>query len=123
MQAIKERIEKLMSRTFYTIRLYLGRQNLDDFSTLYNVGIDKDGTELVMAHSKGKNIDGDYIWEDVEEAMSPPKLEKAGVFPNTDGGMADGGHYHASLPSTGGGAGVATEEVARVGFTDDLPTA
>lgn len=101
-QAIKERLEKLMSRTFYTVRLYLGRQHLDDFSTLYNAGIEKDGTEVVMVHSKGKNIDGDYIWEEVEEAMAPPKAppppigqESAAAAPPPDDvrvGFADDVH-------------------------------
>lgn len=109
-QAIKERLEKLMSRTFYTVRLYLGKQNLDDFSTLFNAGIEKDGTELIMIHSKGKNTDGDYIWEDIEEAMSPPKaVVSSRVTPETVNEVS------ASNAQAG------SEEVARVGFADDVP--
>eukprot|EP00796_Vickermania_ingenoplastis_P005998 gene5998-4303_t len=103
-QAIKERLEKLMSRTFYTVRLYLGRQNLDDFSTLYNAGIEKDGTELVMVHAKGKNVEGEYIWEDLEEAMSPPKVAPPALVPESESGSA---------------AGHGGSEPPRVGFTDD----
>lgn len=74
-QSIKERIEKLTSRTFYTIRLYLNHQNLDDCTSLFNCGIEKDGTELVMVYSKGKSADGDFLWEEVAEAMNPPEAE------------------------------------------------
>lgn len=104
-QAIKERIEKLLSRTFYTIRLFLGRQNLDDFSTLYNAGIEKDGTELVIVYSKGKTIEGDYLWEEVEEALSPPKQLVSAILQDSTTEGKNGG----------------TEEV-RVGFTADVPT-
>lgn len=69
-QTIKERIEKLTSRTFYTMCLYLGNQRLDDELTLYNAGVSEDGAELWVAYSKGKTDEGEPIWEDVAEAMS-----------------------------------------------------
>ncbi|KPA83339.1 hypothetical protein ABB37_02993 [Leptomonas pyrrhocoris] len=69
-QAIKERIEKLTSRTFYTMCLYIGNQRLDDESTLYNAGVCDDGTELWVVYSKGKTEEGEPIWEDVSEAMT-----------------------------------------------------
>jgi precorrin-4 methylase len=69
-QAVKERIEKLTSRTFYTMCLFLGNQRLDDESTLYNAGVMEDGTELWVVYSKGKTDEGEFIWEDVAEAMS-----------------------------------------------------
>ncbi|ORC90807.1 uncharacterized protein TM35_000072310 [Trypanosoma theileri] len=73
-QAIKERYEKLTGRIFYNVRLYLGRQNLEDFSTLYNCGIESEGAELIVVHSKGPKNDGtgEYYWEEIEEAMKPP---------------------------------------------------
>ncbi|CAD2218004.1 Ubiquitin family, putative [Angomonas deanei] len=75
-QSIKERIEKLTGRTFYLIRLYLDKQTLEDGSTLYNCGIEKDGTELIIAHAKGKNEQGDTIFEEYAEAMQPPASQK-----------------------------------------------
>ncbi|CCW61579.1 unnamed protein product [Phytomonas sp. EM1] len=69
-QAIKERIEKLTGRTFYTIRLYLDRQNLDDSLSLESCGIDQDGTVLLMVHSKGTTADDELVWEEVEEAIN-----------------------------------------------------
>lgn len=122
-QAIKERLEKLLSRTFYTIRLYLGRQNLEDFCTLYNAGIDKDGTELLMVHSKGKNIDGDYIWEDVEEAMSAPKIEKNTVLPPSESTATEAGNLQSTLRPNTAGSATGVEEVARVGFANDVSIA
>lgn len=69
-QAIKERVEKLTSRTFYTMCLYLGNQRLDDEATLYNAGVTEDGTELWVVYSKGKTEEGEPVWEEVEEAMA-----------------------------------------------------
>lgn len=69
-QAIKERVEKLTSRTFYTTCLYVGNQRLDDEATLYNAGVSEDGTVLWVVYSKGKTEEGEPIWEDVEEAMA-----------------------------------------------------
>lgn len=71
-QAIKERIEKLTSRTFYTMRLYLGNQLMDDAATLYNCGVEKDGTELTILYSKGKTADGEVVWEGPNEAFTNP---------------------------------------------------
>ncbi|KAG5472484.1 hypothetical protein LSCM1_03883 [Leishmania martiniquensis] len=73
-QAIKERIEKLTSRTFYTMRLYYGTQRLDDEATLFNAGISEDGTELWIAYSKGTTAEGETIWEDAQEAKASPPL-------------------------------------------------
>ncbi|KAK7195426.1 hypothetical protein NESM_000469800 [Novymonas esmeraldas] len=70
-QAIKERIEKLTSRTFYTMCLYCGTQRLDDEATLFSAGVGEDGTELWIGYSKGKTADGETVWEDAEEARAP----------------------------------------------------
>ncbi|ESL12180.1 hypothetical protein TRSC58_00057 [Trypanosoma rangeli SC58] len=87
-QAIKERYEKLTGRTFYTVRLYLGRQNLDDFSTLFNCGIEREGAELTVVYSKGAKMDGtgEYIWEDFEEAARPPPPPQEDVKETQEGG-------------------------------------
>ncbi|CCW68122.1 unnamed protein product [Phytomonas sp. Hart1] len=69
-QVIKERIEKLTGRIFYKIRLYLERQNLDDYLSLESCGIDQDGTVLLMVHSKGSTVDNELVWENVEEAIN-----------------------------------------------------
>ncbi|RNF17778.1 uncharacterized protein Tco025E_04721 [Trypanosoma conorhini] len=88
-QAIKERYEKLTARTFYTVRLYLGRQNLDDFSTLFNCGIEREGAELTVVHSKAAKMDGtgEYIWEDLEEATRPPPPPQEEVKETQEGGV------------------------------------
>ncbi|KAH9580022.1 hypothetical protein LSM04_006473 [Trypanosoma melophagium] len=91
-QAIKERYEKLTGRIFYTVRLYLGKQNLEDFSTLYNCGIESEGAELIVVHSKAPKSDGtgEYFWEEVEEAMRPPppppKEERRSTQAGSEGG-------------------------------------
>ncbi|AAZ11951.1 uncharacterized protein TEOVI_000671200 [Trypanosoma equiperdum] len=74
-QAIKERYGKLTGHIFYNARLYLGQQSLDDFLTLYGCGIEAEGAELVVVHSKGAKGDGtsEHIWETVEEAMAAPQ--------------------------------------------------
>ncbi|CBZ28943.1 conserved hypothetical protein [Leishmania mexicana MHOM/GT/2001/U1103] len=84
-QAIKERIEKLTSRTFYTMCLYYGAQRLSDESTLFSTGISEDGTELWIAYSKGKTVEGETIWEDVEEAMVPVATAAPAVAPENTG--------------------------------------
>lgn len=69
-QAIKERLETLTGRAFHTMRLYLGKQNLDNNTTLINCGIEKDGTELLILYSKGKNADDEHVWENIDEVIS-----------------------------------------------------
>ncbi|KPI85967.1 hypothetical protein ABL78_4969 [Leptomonas seymouri] len=96
-QAIKERIEKLTSRTFYTMCLYLGNQRLDDESTLFNAGVNEDGTELWVVFSKGKTAEGEPIWEEVEEAMST-----AVAVPDAVPG--DEGQHATPQPISGGEA-------------------
>ncbi|KAG8346320.1 hypothetical protein TRVL_02850 [Trypanosoma vivax] len=73
-QAIKERYAKLTGQTFHNVRLHLGQQNLEDFCTLYNCGIELEGVELIVLHAKGVKDDstGDRIWETMEEALNPP---------------------------------------------------
>ncbi|GET90872.1 hypothetical protein, conserved [Leishmania tarentolae] len=84
-QAIKERIEKLTSRTFYTMHLYYGTERLSDESTLFSAGISEDGTELWIVYSKGKTVEGETIWEDVEEAMAPAAAAAPEVLPENPG--------------------------------------
>lgn len=103
-QAIKERVEKLTSRTFYTTCLYLGTQRLDDEATLLSAGVSEDGTELWIGFSKGKTVEGETIWEDVEEAKAPAG-SAAGL---TEGNGTAGGADALDLPVTT--AGVSTVE-------------
>lgn len=111
-QAIKERIEKLTSRTFYAIRLFLGKQNLDDALTLFHCGIDVNGTELTMIHSKGKNADDDHVWETLEQALSPPPPPPA---PRAQGDDATDGAASAEDPHNS-----TTASAARVEFSEDV---
>ncbi|KAG5498765.1 hypothetical protein JKF63_03053 [Porcisia hertigi] len=82
-QAIKERIERLTSRTFYTMCLYYGNQRLDDEALLFSAGIAEDGTELWIGYSKGKTVEGETIWEDVEEAKAPVATSPPEVAPDS----------------------------------------
>lgn len=115
-QAIKERIEKLTNRTFYAIRLYLDKQNLDDALTLCHCGVDINGTELTMVHSKGKNAEGDHVWETIEEAMRPPpqRVEPSTSVMVGEGEAAQGDGDVEAHNNT-------TTSVARVVFTEDVP--
>ncbi|KEG12889.1 hypothetical protein DQ04_01351120 [Trypanosoma grayi] len=109
-QAIKERYEKLTGRTFYTVRLYLGRQNLEDFSTLYNCGIEGEDAELVVVHSKGLKTDGsrEHIWEEVEEAMRPPPPSKEERQQTLESGDAAESREGGEPVEEGGNAGLVT---------------
>ncbi|KAG5473252.1 hypothetical protein CUR178_03172 [Leishmania enriettii] len=95
-QAIKERIEKLTSRTFYTMCLYFGTQRLDDEATLFNAGISEDGTELWIGYSKGKTAEGETTWEDAEEAKAPPTAAAATTAAMPEMALDNTGESHAS---------------------------
>lgn len=131
-QAIKERIEKLTSRTFYTMRLYLDRQNMDDFSTLYNCGVEEDGTELLIVYEKGKNAEGHTVWEEIEDAIRTPRKSNAAATAAASASAAGAGAGAASssagLDEASAASGTVetaepeanattTETAPRVGFT------
>ncbi|CAJ1030768.1 hypothetical protein, conserved [Leishmania lindenbergi] len=92
-QAIKERIEKLTSRTFYTMCLYYGNQRLTDDVTLFSTGISEDGTELWIGYSKGKTVEGETIWEDVAEAKVPAAAAVSEVALDNTGESYAGGAF------------------------------
>jgi hypothetical protein len=64
-QAIKERIEKLTGRPWMQIRLVLGKQVLENHSTLYDCGIENEDGELNLVYSLG-----DDQWEELEDALN-----------------------------------------------------
>jgi len=113
-QAIKERIEKLTNHTFYKIRLYLDKQNLDDSATLWHCGVENDGVELTVVYSKGKDADGDVVWETIEEATNPPQARHTitSVTAESDGLVAS-----PAAPSVNAEAAAAG---MRVGFVGDV---
>jgi hypothetical protein len=69
-QAIKERIEKLTGRPWMSIRLHLGKQVLDNFSTLYDCGIEQEDGELNMTFLLHTTPGGEEIWEDLDDALN-----------------------------------------------------
>lgn len=69
-QALKERVEKLTGRPWMQIRLLLGKQNLDNFSTLYDCGIEAEDGELNMAYLISVTPGGEEQWEDVDDALN-----------------------------------------------------
>lgn len=70
---LKERIEKLTGVPLMKQRLYLGRQILENLTTLWDCGIEKEDKELTLVHQRD-----DGSWEDpsdiiVEAASDVPK--------------------------------------------------
>ncbi|CAG9578500.1 conserved hypothetical protein [Leishmania major strain Friedlin] len=110
-QAIKERIEKLTSRTFYTMCLYYGTQRLSDESTLFSASISDDGTELWIAYSKGKTAEGETIWEDVEEAMAPVAAAAPELAPENTGESLAGTTFGADGQGAGQHSVTVTDNV------------
>ncbi|EAN81520.1 hypothetical protein TcCL_ESM01089 [Trypanosoma cruzi] len=123
-QAIKERYEKLTGRLFYTVRLYLGRQSLDDFSTLYNCGIEHEGAELIVVHSKALKTDGtgEYIWEDLEEATQLPQPSREEAKETKEGGTSLGSREGGETAGEGGSASLLTrpEEKSYISFEPNV---
>jgi hypothetical protein len=64
-QAIKERIEKLTGRPWAQIRLVLGKQVLENHSTLYDCGIENEDGELNLVYSLGNDE-----WEELDDALN-----------------------------------------------------
>lgn len=59
------------------IRLFLGKQNLDNFSTLYDCGIEAEDGELNMTYLLSVTPGGEEVWEELEDALSgPPEGEQ-----------------------------------------------
>ena len=69
-QALKERVEKLTGRPWMQIRLLLGKQVLDNFSTLYDCGIESEDGELNMTYLISTTPGGEELWEELDDALS-----------------------------------------------------
>lgn len=88
-QALKERVEKLTGRPWMQIRLLLGKQNLDNFSTLYDCGIEAEDGELNMTYLLSVSAGGEEVWEDLEDALLGTTENAAGQGSGvTDGAAA-----------------------------------
>lgn len=83
-QLMKERVEKLTGKPAALQRLLLGKQNLENHSTLWDCGIEKEDEQLllVLAVQQGDNPN-ELVWEFPEEA-------EFGKPEGAAGGPADG---------------------------------
>ena len=65
-QLMKERVEKLIGHPAAQMRLLLGKQPLENHTSLLDCGIEKEDAEMLLAFSTGKqDATGEEIWEDV----------------------------------------------------------
>lgn len=62
---IKERLEKLTGVPLMKQRLYLGRQLLDNLTSLWDCGIEKEDRELLLTVQRDDNT-----WEDPQDAAT-----------------------------------------------------
>ncbi len=61
---IKERVEKLTGVPLMKQRLYLGKQMLENMTTLWDCGIDKEDRELTLVYQRD-----DGSWEDPNDSL------------------------------------------------------
>jgi len=64
-QALKERVEKLTGKPWMQFRLLLGKQNLENHSTLSDCGVENDDSELYLLYATGPET-----WEELDDALS-----------------------------------------------------
>lgn len=62
-RSLKERVEKLTSRPANQMKLLLGKQDLENNTSLADCGIDKEDAELLLVYSTGEET-----WEDPADA-------------------------------------------------------
>jgi hypothetical protein len=68
-QTIKDRVARLItSHTAQQMRLLLGKQNLENHTSLYDCGIEAEDAELLLVYATGEET-----WEDWAVAMDGPK--------------------------------------------------
>ena len=73
--AVKERISKLTGRAEKDQRLLLGKQVLENHTTLYDCGIEKEDGEMSLVYSIGEDpTTAKQIWEELEDAMNGAPL-------------------------------------------------